>query len=200
MGFMRPDNLYQTLILGLLVLLLGACGSTGFRAEVSRFHQLPAPSGEAAAIVPAQDIVEGIEFNAYANQVGARLDALGYRAAAGEPPDLIVTLGYGATADPGYRPRSGPTIGFGIGGYGSHVGGGVSTAVNLSGRDRVYYLHYISLVITEAETGTRLYEGSAQGYAEGSQLPELMPVLIEALFQDWPGPSGATTTVKFDRQ
>ncbi|MCH8173339.1 MAG: hypothetical protein IIA70_08555 [Proteobacteria bacterium] len=100
MGFMRPDNLYQTLILGLLVLLLGACGSTGFRAEVSRFHQLPAPSGEAAEIVPGKDIVEGIEFNAYANLVGARLDALGYRATAGEPPDLIVTLGESEAASP----------------------------------------------------------------------------------------------------
>ncbi|MEE8206068.1 MAG: DUF4136 domain-containing protein, partial [Nitrospinaceae bacterium] len=96
--------------------------------------------------------------------------------------------------------RSGPMLGFGIGGYGSHVGGGVSTSVDLSDRDIIYHLHYISLEITEAKTGARLYEGSARGYAAGSRLPKLMPVLIEALFQDWPGPSGATTTVKFDPQ
>ena len=200
MAFMRPKNICRTSGLGLLVLLLAACGTTGFRTEVSRFHQLPAPSGEAAIIVPAENIEEGIEFNTYANLVGDRLDALGYRAAVGASPDIIVTLGYGATADPSYRPPSGPRLGIGIGGYGSHVGGGVSTSVDLSDRDLIYNLHYISLVITEAETGARLYEGSARGYAAGSQLPELMPLLIEALFQDWPGLSGATTTVKFDPQ
>jgi len=180
--------------------MLGACGTSGFRAEVKRFHQLPPPAEETLQIVPAANLDAGIEFNSYAEQVGERLGALGYRSALEGAPDLVVTLDYRARPDPSYRPAAGPMVGFGIGGYGSHVGGGLSTAVDLSDSDRIYHLHTVSLVIAEADGGNRLYEGSAGGYALGSQLPQVMPLLIEALFRDWPGASGTSNTVKLDNQ
>lgn len=184
-------------LLGFL-LILSACASSAFKAEVNRFHQLSAPEGEAAIIVPAEGNEGGLEFNSYAGMIGARLDGLGYHSAAGADPDIVVTIGYGAVPDPNYRPSSEPTLGIGIGGYGSHVGGGVSTSVDLSDSSQVYHRHFLTLLIDDAKTGARLYEGSANGYAKGANMPGVMPLLIEALFEGWPGASGTTNTVTID--
>ncbi len=189
-------------LLGFL-LMLSACASSGFKAEVSQFHQLGAPAnpaGEGLIIVPAEGIDGGLEFTNYAGMIGARLDVLGYHAAADAEPEIVVTLGYAALPDPGYRPRSGPTIGIGFGGYGSNVGGSVGTTVDLSDNSTMYHRHFLTLVIDDAKTGERLYEGRASGHAKGANMPGVMPLLIEALFRDWPGISGATTTVKLETQ
>ena len=199
MGTATAKRAVGVMLAGLL-LMLSACASNSFKAEVSRFHQLPPPGGEVTVIVPAEGVLDSLEFNTYARPIAARLDFLGYREAAGVEPEIIATLGYAAMPDPGYRPPSGPTIGIGVGSFGRHVGGGVSTTVDLSDTKAVYYRYFLSLVLTDAKTGERLYEGSVTGYAKGPNLPGVMPLLTEALFQDWPGPSGTTTIVKIDPQ
>ena len=183
-----------------LMLVVSACGSSTFRADVNRFHQLSAPNGEGAIIVAAEGIESGIEFNTYAELIGARLEGLGYNAAGSNQPDIIVTLAYAALPDPSYRPSSGPTIGIGIGGFGSNVGGGVSTTVDLGDNDTIYHRHVLTLLMDNAASGERLYEGSAQGYAQGANLPSVMPLLVEALFEGWPGASGSTNTVKIETE
>ena len=187
------------ILIAVLGLMLSACSTSGFRADVSRFHQLAPASGESFQVIPGANVEDGIEFKSYLGLLVDRLGTAGYQPSFTAPPQYQMFLDYGSRADPNYRPRSGPTIGIGIGGFGSHVGGGVGTTIDTSDNDGIYYLHSVNLVINDAKTGQRLYEGTASGYGKGG-INNVMPYLLDALFADFPGPSGTTNTVKLDTQ
>ncbi|MFC4292889.1 DUF4136 domain-containing protein [Sphingorhabdus arenilitoris] len=98
----------------LALLTLSGC-ATPFRAEVSRFQQLPETQGQSFAIAPADPKNEGgIEFDQYASLVAAKMSELGYVPAADRAnADLTVSLDYGVDdgkerrvlrADPFYDP------------------------------------------------------------------------------------------------
>lgn len=79
----------------LALVALSGC-TTGFKADVARFQQLPAPAGQSYTIV-ADDprLAGGLEFAHYADLVGQRLSQTGY-VAASDPAraDLIVRVAY----------------------------------------------------------------------------------------------------------
>jgi hypothetical protein len=103
------------------LLLLGAC-ATPFRANVSRFQQLPQPAGQTFIVQAADPRLQGgIEFQTYAQQVAGLLVQQGYRQAEGSgDATLIVNLDYGV--DGGHE-KVVTTPGFGYGGYGPYGGG-----------------------------------------------------------------------------
>ena len=72
----------------LVLLALSGC-ATPFRADVSRFQQLPPAQGQSFTILAADPKDEGgIEFGQYAGLINARMAALGYTpAAAGAKAD-----------------------------------------------------------------------------------------------------------------
>ena len=51
------------------------------------------------------------------------------------------------------------------------------------------------MVIGE-NTGKVLFEGQASSVGRDRELPKVMPVLIEAMFTNFPGQNGATERVK----
>jgi hypothetical protein len=187
------------LILG-PALLLGGCAAPGFRAEVTRFHALDPPGGESIRIVPGEGIEQGLEFENYAAQLGRYFINYGYLPAGDKPPIIIAYLGYDAKPDPNFSASTGPVVGIGFGGYGGHVGGSMSTSIDTSNEDRLYYRHTIRLVMVDAGTGKQIFEGSAFGYERGEYWPAMMPRLLQALFTDWPGQSGKTVKVKLPDQ
>ena len=87
----------------LALLALSGCAATPFRADVSRFQQLPDTQGQSFNIQAADPKnVGGIEFAQYASVVSDQMQSLGYvLAPEGTPttreatPDLTVTLDYG---------------------------------------------------------------------------------------------------------
>lgn len=190
----------QAVFVIILTFALSACATSGFKAEVSRFHALPPAENQTFQVIPGANVEDGIEFKSYLGYLVDHLSAAGYRPAFNEAPQYQVFLDYGSRPDPGYRPSSGPIIGIGIGGFGSHVGGGVSTAIDAGDSSDVYYLHAVNIVINDAITGQRLYEGTASGYGRGAAIQNVMPYLFDALFQDFPGTSGTTDIVKLDTQ
>ena len=84
------------------LLTLSAC-ATPFRADVSRFQELPPAQGQTFTIKAANSKNDGgLEFAQYASLVSDKMQSLGYAAApVGTPtskvaaPDLTVTLDYG---------------------------------------------------------------------------------------------------------
>jgi hypothetical protein len=111
----------------LALLAVSGC-ATPFKADVSRFQQLPPAQGQ-SFVVRAADPKDdgGIEFAQYAGLVSERMRALGYiPAARGSRADLSVLFEYGVdqgkerqvvTRDPFYDPFWGYGGGYG-GGYG----------------------------------------------------------------------------------
>src|SRR6478609_9507295 len=80
------------------VLMLSGCQPQPFRADVTRFQQMPAPQGQSFIIQAADPQLQGgIEFQQYANLIAARLTEQGYQpaTAASGNATLVVSVDYG---------------------------------------------------------------------------------------------------------
>ena len=191
---------------------LTACTST-FDANVSRFHQaLPPPAqGQSFAVLPDDARNEGsLEFAHYADLVAQRLTQLGYQRADGAgSAQLVVHLSYGV--DNGHDRVVGSVFRHGYYGrdiYPVVVGGGrhgrrVRYVVGyrdpfLWDWDYPYdgdldsytvYQSQLKLRIDKAGGG-RVFEGTASARSLSNRLTYLVPNLVDALFQDFPGKDG----------
>jgi hypothetical protein len=200
----------------LALLALGAC-ATPFRADVSRFQELPAPQGQTFTIRAADARDQGgIEFGQYANIVAGELQEIGYvPAPAGARADMTVTLDYGVDqgrertivrSDPFYDPY------WGFGGYyrpyvvrtrrGHRYVMGYYDPFLYSGFNRGYdvdsytvYTANLDLTIERSADGKRLFEGKAEAKSRSNKLPYLVPNLVEAMFTGFPGNNGETVRI-----
>jgi hypothetical protein len=188
--------------LPLLLVFLGltACAAK-METEVTRFHQLPAPAGETIEIEPANPANRNsLEFNQYADLVGSRLGAFGYKLPVkGKPSDLVARIDYGVSQAPGaVRDGQNPVsvgFGMGVGGHHSSFGMGMSTAVGGSTSQGGSYQRWLTLQIDQLSTGKRLFEGRAVSQGKTGDLGRIMPYLVNAMFSDFPGQSGVVKNV-----
>lgn len=185
------------------IALLSSCTSS-VKNNVTRFHQLPPPNGASIEVIAMDpQLQQSIEFGTYANMIGQKLGVFGY-----SPPQNNTSL-YVAEITYEIQPlrgaiiegRSPVTIGVGVGSGGGYRGGtsmgvGISSGFGGSGA-RMEYISLLSLNIIRLSDGTRLYEGRVEGRSKDNNLSNVMPFMIDALFQDFPGESGASNMVKF---
>lgn len=209
-------NKVATFLAPLALLALGAC-ATPFKADVSRFQELPAPQGQSFNIRAADPAYAGgIEFSQYASLVATEMQEVGYVAApAGAPADMTVTLGYMVdqgkertivNQDPFYDPY------WGYGRFyrpyvvrtrrGARYISGYYDPFLFSGFNRGYdvdtftvYTSGIDLKIDRNADGKRLFEGKAEAKSRSNKLPYLVPNLVEAMFTGFPGNSGETVRI-----
>lgn len=201
-----------------LLLALAAC-ATSFSSNVTRFQsQLPAPQGQTFAVVADDPSLSGgIEFGQYAGLVAAQLEKYGYRQAASPAAaDMIVRFDYGvdkgrervAQTGIGYDPFWSPWYGyrpiywggrhrarfgyapFGAWGWGWNdpwFGDGIDSYT--------VYTSGIGLKIDRKADGQRLFEGRAEAVSTSNRLQYVVPNLVEAMFTNFPGNSGATERI-----
>ncbi len=200
---------------------LSAC-ATQFRSEVQSFHKfVAAPAGETFRVIPADPAKQGsLEFDAYAGLVRAEMVRLGYKPVnSGNAADIDVKLGY-SLSDPVEKVETRPGFGVGYGGYASlgynpffygHSGyyrrGGYYSGIGydpfwgngLWDQPEVYsysvYTRKMNLTMTRASSNEQLYDGKVESAGKDNRLPELMPYLVQSMFQDFPGQSGTTRKV-----
>lgn len=192
----------------LALVALTGCAS-GFRADVARFQQLPAPQGQSFAIM-AEDPAKagGLEFAHYADLVAQHLSALGYvRAVDPAAAQLVVRLDY--TVDQGhdrvettpggpdpfwYRPW-----GYGYPWYGwprSYVYGFSDPFLFGGYNDVRSYTVYNSMLkmridpVGGGAAGKAVFDGTARAQSLSNKLTYLVPNLIEAMFSGFPGNNG----------
>src|SRR5579875_1745572 len=87
----------KSLILASAAAMLALSGcATPFSARVSRFQQLPPPSGQSFVVASKDPHMQGsLEFQHYADLVAAKMVQLGYRRAADPTAaDLVVDMHY----------------------------------------------------------------------------------------------------------
>lgn len=217
-----PGKLGRFVLPLALAASLGAC-ATPFKADVSRFAaELPAPRGQTFAVV-AEDpkLAGGLEFDLYADMVGAELEQLGYiEATSPEAAALLVrfdygvdggrerirTTGAGFVGDPFFGPwgRYGRFGRFGGFGFGRGYAFGFHDPFLAGPQVRSYtiFTSGIDVKIDESTTGERLFEGKAQAVSRSNRLQKLVPNLVDAMFTDFPGNSGETLriTIKSDEK
>ena len=204
-----------TFLAPIALLGLGAC-ATPFRADVSRFQELPAPQGQ-SFVIKAADPADagGIEFSQYASLIAGEMTELGYVPAQGGTADMTVLLDYGVDdgkertivrQDPFYDPY------WGYGRFyrpyivrtrrGHRYISGYYDPFLFSGFNRPYdvdsftvYTTGLDLTIERNADGKRLFEGKAEAKSRSNKLPYLVPNLVEAMFTGFPGNSGETVRI-----
>lgn len=197
------------------LLALGAC-ATPFKADVSRFQELPAPQGQTFTIRAADPANQGgIEFSQYASMVSGELQEIGYVPASGGRADMTVTLDYDVDqgrertvvrSDPFYDPY------WGYGSFyrpyvvrtrrGHRYVMGYYDPFLYSGFNRGYdvdsytvYTANLDMKIDRNSDDKRLFEGKAEAKSRSNKLPYLVPNLVEAMFTGFPGNSGETVRI-----
>jgi Domain of unknown function (DUF4136) len=204
-----------TFLAPIALLTLGAC-ATPFKADVSRFQELPAPQGQ-SFVVKAADPADqgGIEFGQYASLIAGEMIELGYVPAQGSSADMTVLLDYGVdqgkernivSRDPFYDPY------WGYGSFyrpyivrtrrGHRYISGYYDPFLFSGFNRPYdvdsftvYTSGLDLKIDRNADGKRLFEGKAEAKSRSNKLAYLVPNLVEAMFTGFPGNSGETVRI-----
>lgn len=201
---------------------LTACADS-FRANVTRFHNaVPPPEQGASFAILADDPKNNgsLEFGHYADLVAGRLTALGYsRASDPASARLVVRLGYDvdkghervvtsysrrAMFGPDIYPvvvpgRYGPRVRYVVGYRDPFLWGSGWGWDDPFGRDIDSYTVYQSQLTLKIDKaggeGGRVFEGTARAQSLSNKLTYLVPNLVDALFQDFPGKNGEEVKV-----
>jgi len=189
------------------ILLLSACSMT-VRNNVSSFHKMAAPNGEAVAIIPmslSQD-PESLEFQEYSNLVRKQLTMLGYTVANVDEADLIAELGYNVKRDrkkhiSAFSGRYGFFDPWYSSGYYnwyhwrrsaflfSHYYDPFYSPRGVHNMNRTEHMRKLMLDIRKSG-GEKIFEGRVESIGQSRSLPKVLPYMIEAMFTSFPGNSG----------
>ncbi|MBD8679470.1 DUF4136 domain-containing protein [Sphingomonas sp. CFBP 13720] len=182
------------------------CATTGTRirpVDVTRFH-LGEPIAPASfSIEPlSTNVTVSPEFQTYGSAVARELEKIGFRRSA-TPSDLIVAVAF-TRASRGFVEKRPPvSIGIGAGGGGGYRGGlglGGGLGFGLGGGQREVVGSELAVQIRRRSDGTTIWEGRAITDSL-ENTPGAQPVfqadrLANAMFRNFPGESGITTTVR----
>ncbi len=183
--------LLPVLMLGLLA-LLPACSFVTGRA-ISH-HTLPATGdGRTFKIFPAEGVRGNKIFPEAAERVAKELAAYGFKplSSAGAEPDLVVTLDYGisysrsdeVTRTERYREMNPTPDVFGRPTYREDT-------YQRRSIDREFE-RYLSIIIAESADRSKIvYTGRVRSIGPSGDMKDLLPPMLDALFSEFPGPSG----------
>ncbi len=204
--------LARAIMLG-AVCALSACATVAPPSPVSvtRFHDAAALSqiGQGVVFIESAPGLEGasLELAPYKAAIAAELTALGYREGTRAEANAIAQVAidtFEVTSERGGRGPVSVGVGGGTGSFGSGVG--VGLGINLGGGAKPRIGTEIAIALKPSAPGgtavQNLWEGRAQievakDAAEDSSTV-IAPLLAKALFRDFPGGNGDTTTVKVE--
>lgn len=184
--------------------LLAGCVTALAPVDVTRFHDGQVARQGSVRLVPGDPALAGsLEFRTTANAVAAALTRTGFSpvadGASGAQYEAVIDLARD-TIQPAPGGRSPVSVGVGgsTGSYGSGLGVGIG--INLSGKPKPIVATRLRVQLRSVADKIAIWEGRAETQAkEGT--PAAQPglaagKLADALFQGFPGQSGATITVK----
>lgn len=183
-----------------VALILGACATTP-TATVLRFHQQQPIGRGSVHIRPANpQMATSLEFQAQSDAVAAELRRQGF-----EPVQNPGLAQFTARIDVQTFERTGPprqsglSVGIG-GGFGTGnvgIGTGVQVPVGRTPPPNVATTTTLSVTLQQSPGNQAVWEGRASldTQAGGQRGTPLAPILAQALFRDFPGPSGQTVRV-----
>lgn len=201
-----------------LVALAGCASPKFVTSDVTRYHALTeSPQGKTFAIVALdEDQESSFAFKQFGDLMNQRLSALGLKQYTGSNgptnADYVVTLRYavyGPSADVRTRWSGFGRPGFGFGyGFGPYFGRGPFGYMgydpfwddHMEVETRQLFTRRVEVNVFRASTFNserkeRLFEGRAVSSGLNGQIEPVMPYILDAIFQEFPGRSGETKTV-----
>lgn len=210
----------RAIVTVLMTLLVSGCMMV--TSNISVFHDLP-PTAQALkyATLPLKSQEGSLEHQSYKQFIKTELNKRGYVETPVSDADVIVFLDYGI--DTGREVVSSyPIIGQtgtlssyttgtiqSYGGYATYSGTTYHTptygVVGSGTRSDTVYTRFLRLdFVDRAELAAgkvkKRYEAKVVSAGSSSQIAAVMPAMIEALFEDFPGKSGATRRVDVPMQ
>lgn len=194
------------------LLVLSGCASR-ISGDVTTFHENVMPAGETIRVVAAEpEMNRSLEFRNYAQRINDELRKIGYTPVT-EPDvvaDLIAEVDYEVTPGPTEvytdRSRSYVRYHFGFGRYYNpwYFGFYDPFYDPMWDRPEVYstptWQRSLELNIQKADgERERIFEARVESNGMENSLPEVMPYLITAMFENFPGESGTTKLVTIEK-
>ena len=185
------------------------CTSTKYLvSDVTKYHDMSRVIEDKTFTVKSKNLESGetLAFENYSGIIVDYLENIGWKKSSepGGNEDYIVVLNWfvdGPISDVSSRSsnfnysfRYGNPYGFGY---------GVGYPYDSRTKTRQLYSRNVEIIIYNAESYKsdnpgRLFESSASSLGSNAQINAVMPFIIESIFQDFPGVSGQTKTVRVD--
>lgn len=208
-------------LLGPVLLGLAACANPPFSAEVTGFHTLaPSKTPRSFVLLPAHEAKNtSLEFASYATRVVNELQTHGFRQAGSlRQSDYVVRLDYGIGAGM-TESRPVPVYGYYPDQY-SVIRGRTDEGEPFSARiyesggyiplgytQDIWTVYRRTLTLDILEAGAwrqgqtkKVFEGRVVSVGPEAEVSRIVPLMIRALFADFPGPSGTTRTVVVENE
>ena len=212
-------QLAKTGLAALALALLGACASP-ITTRVTSFNQWPAnAAGSTFSYVSRSDNTRELEQASYESHVQAELEKRGLvRAPAGQVGRIQVDLNTSNRSEqtsylqpiyqdnyiylPGYRDAAGrifPGV-WTLDPFGPRYVG--DRQINSTRQTSTLQLRLLDSQGNPPGKPRTVFESRAMFEAEGSRdnLPQIVPYLVRAVFDDFPGQNGRARVVRFDRE
>lgn len=200
-------NFCRSLSLGIAGFFLASC-SSAVDCDVVCYHDLGAPAGERVSVVASDDSQSGPDqFEGVAGQIRTALDQAGYTSVQAGFSDLVFVVSYGVGAGPDEQeriPRCADNYVFRDDGYGAPYYSGLECYEQTPELIN-NYLHFLEVKVFDGiaiSSGDpdALYEGLVQSLSWSDDQQLIMPYLVAALFDNFPGESGKVrrVSVSFD--
>jgi hypothetical protein len=188
----------------LLVVALSGCAST-LSARVTSFQQWPANAqGQTYRFVQADPVqANNLEYRAYQDMVRAGIGATGLvEATGGAPARFEVAFDYGAVQTTVMTRQPYDPYFYGGGFYGPRWGygryGGGFWGPEWVDVPAVAYRNFVNLHIRDhAANNAEVYRSSAATHSDRAELVNVMPYLVRAIFDNFPGNNGSDRVIKY---
>ncbi len=205
--------MWKRLIVLVLASQLASCASL-VRSNISVFHDLPEGfTGVTYATVPFKEQEGSLEHKYYEQTIKREFNARGFREVPLEQADTVIFFSYGI--DSGKEVvESYPIIGqtgvsssqtFGTlqssGNYGTYSGTTTYTptygVVGAGTTSRTEYARFLKVDILDKKAlienkVRKLYEAKVTSRGSLGELSAVLPTMVKALFEEFPGKSGST--------
>ena len=202
----------RTIFTIFLALTMSGCAMV--KSNIAVFHELPVRAEPIKyAALPLKEQEGSLEYKAYAQHIKAELNKKGFAEAPIDEAEVVLFFDYGI--DSGKEVVSSyPIIGrtgtsssytsgtvSSYGGYATYSGTTYNTptygVVGTGATSGTVFSRYLRLdLIDRASLSTgkvkKVYEAQVTSAGSGGQIAAVMPTMIKALFEDFPGKSGST--------
>jgi Domain of unknown function (DUF4136) len=192
------------------IFLLGALsGCALLRSQVAVLHHLPKDlSGTAYVMIPFKEQEGSLQHKAYEEVVRQELNAKGFRETTVDQAQTVVVFAYGIDTGRGVV-SSYPIIGQTEASTCSTFDGTIQSygcsawptygVVGTRETSQTEYKRVLRIDIVEKQALAegnikKLYEGRVVSSGFSDQLDKVLPKMVKALFEDFPGQSGSTKT------
>lgn len=204
----KPDLLWRIWAIAGLLALAG-CANT-LSARVTTYQQWPVGvQGEYYRIVPTPTQTGSLEFGAFADMLRAAIGQTGLReAAGGAQARFDVHMQYGTELKQTWVQRyddyylndgwMGPAFGGYYGGWGGWGGGIFYRPAVVTVPVDVYHNTLTVTILDQAQQGREVYRATAVHRSDADNLPNVMPYLMQAIFDDFPGNNGQVREVRYE--